>query len=176
VRPRTKSALLLAAVLALGMVLGGLITGTVVDRRLTRIEALRTSRGLAFMLEEVVRPRDEEQRSAFRALVDSATPRYAEVFESTGAELRALNDSVVAAVRPMLDENQAKRLEEYLTMRRDGRFGRRGEPGARRGEPGDRRRRPPPDGGRIRRPGEDGRAPPADRTVPDSAAGSDPTS
>lgn len=160
---RTKSALLLAAMLALGMVLGGLITGSLVSRRLARIEALRTSRGLAFMLEEVVRPRDADQRAAFRAVVDAATPRYAEVFESTGAELRALNDSVMAAVRPLLDDDQARRLEEYLSMRRNRRFGPRGEEGGRPGERGEGRRRRPPPGG-----GPEGR-PPFDRPAPDSA-------
>lgn len=142
--PRTKSAVFLLGAVGLGMVLGGLVTGAIVDRRLERIEQLRTSRGLAFMLEEVVRPRDAEQANAFRDIVDSAAPRYASIFDETGERLSALNDSVMAAVRPLLDEEQAERLEEFLQLRRDGRF-RRG-PDRRGGDPERRRRRRPPAG------------------------------
>ncbi len=58
--PRTKSILLLAGVLLLGMLLGALGSGTVFNRRLAKIAELRTSRGMAFVLEEVVRPETEE--------------------------------------------------------------------------------------------------------------------
>lgn len=144
--PRTKSVVFLSGAVVLGMILGGLITGAVVDRRLDRIEQLRTSRGLAFMLEEVVRPRDAEQASAFRDIIDSAAPRYASIFDDTGERLRALNDSVMAAVRPLLDDEQSERLEKFLRLRRDGRF-RRG-PERRGGDPERRRRSRPPGGDR----------------------------
>lgn len=94
------------------------------------------------MLEEVVRPETEEQRQAFREVIDETAPAYAAVFENTGEELRALNDSVIARVRPILTPEQTQRLEEHLTMRR-GRLGPR-RSGERQGGPG-RRRRPPPE-------------------------------
>jgi hypothetical protein len=140
---RTKSALLLGFVLLLGIVLGALGSGTVFQRRMASIAELRTSRGMAFMLEEVVRPETEEQREAFRVVIEETAPAYAAVFESTGDELRALNDSVLARVSPILTPEQAQRLEEHLTMRRSGRFGPRGG-GERQRSPG-RRRGPPPE-------------------------------
>ncbi|TFG63413.1 MAG: hypothetical protein E4H28_06430 [Gemmatimonadales bacterium] len=137
---RTKSTLLLAGVLLLGMLLGALVSGTISNRRLASIAELRTSRGMAFVLEEVVQPANEEQRNAFRAVIEETAPEYADVFERTGAELRALNDSVLARVRPLLTQEQVERLQGYLTMRREGRFGPRNERGNPRKENPNRRR------------------------------------
>ena len=150
---RTKSMLLLSGVLLLGMLLGALASGTVFNRRLTRIAELRTSRGMAFVLEEVVRPETEEQRQAFREVIEEMAPAYAEVFERTGTDLRALNDSVLARVRPLLTEQQSERLQRYLTMRRDGRFGPRHDRGWPRGQSPNRHpRRVPNDSLRGRSP------------------------
>ena len=138
---RTKSILLLSGVLLLGMLLGALASGTLSNRRLARIAELRTSRGMAFVLEEVVRPETEEQRRAFREAVEEMAPAYADVFERTGTELRALNDSVLAQVRPLLTEEQTERLQHYLTMRREGRLSPRRERIRPRGQGSDRRPR-----------------------------------
>lgn len=150
---RTKSMFLLSGILLLGMLLGALASGTLSNRRLARIAELRTSRGMAFVLEEVVRPETDEQRRAFREAVEEMAPAYADVFERTGTELRALNDSVLAQVRPLLTEEQSERLKHYLTMRREGRLSPRHERVRPRGERSDRRpwrapndsaHRPPP--------------------------------
>ncbi len=122
---RTKSALLLAGVLVLGILLGALASGSMFNRRLGRIAELRTSRGMAFVLEEVVRPETEEQRRAFRDVIEETAPAYAEVFERTGADLTALNESMLARVRPLLTPEQTERLQRHLSMRRNGRFGTR---------------------------------------------------
>ena len=140
---RTKSMLLLGGVLILGMLLGGLVSGTMSNRRLATIAELRTSRGMAFLLEEVVRPETEQQRQAFRQAVEQTAPAYADVFERTGSELRALNDSVLAQVRPLLTDDQSERLQHYLTMRREGRLGPRHDRARARGESPNRRRSRP---------------------------------
>jgi len=140
--PRTKSILLLAGVLLLGMLLGALGSGTVFNRRLAKIAELRTSRGMAFVLEKVVRPETEEQRQAFREVIEATAPGYADVFERTGTDLRALNDSVLARVRPLLTEQQTQRLQRYLTMRIEGRLSPRHDRSRSRGQnPTDRRMR-----------------------------------
>lgn len=140
---RTKSALLLAGVLVLGMVLGALASGTMFNRRLATIAELRTSRGMAFALERVVRPETEEQRQAFRELIEQTSADYADVFERTGEELRTLNDTLLARVRPLLSPEQTERLEHHLKMRREGRLGADRDRG-RRGRDGPRRRHPRP--------------------------------
>lgn len=143
---RTKSMLLLSGVLLLGMLLGSLASGTIFNRRLTQIAEFRTSRGMAFVLERVVRPESEEQRQAFREVIEETAPAYTDVFERTGTDLRALNDSVLARVRPLLTEQQATRLEHYLTMRRDGHLGPRHSRGRSHGQsPNHRRTRRLPD-------------------------------
>ena len=144
---RTKSALMLGGVLLLGILLGALASGSMFNRRLSRIAELRTSRGMAFVLEKVVRPETEEQRRAFREVIEETAPGYAEIFERTGAELTALNDSLLARVRPLLTPEQTERLQRHITMGRDGRFGSRPERSRSRGPNRYRRRsrRPPHD-------------------------------
>ncbi len=144
---RTKSALLLAGVLVLGILLGALASGSMFNRRLGRIAELRTPKGMAFVLEKVVRPETEEQRRAFREVIEEIAPGYAEIFERTGAELTALNDSLLARVRPLLTPEQTERLQRHLTMRRGGRFGPRHDRSGSRGSSRNRHRswRPPDD-------------------------------
>jgi len=149
---RTKSMLLLSGVLLLGVLLGALASGTVSNRRLARIAELRTSRGMAFVLEEVVRPETDEQRKAFREAVEEMAPGYADVFERTGTELRALNDSILAQLRPLLTVKQSERLQHYLTMRREGRLNPRHDRGRPRGQSPNRRPRRAPNDSAYRRP------------------------
>ena len=59
---RGKSAVLLFAVLVLGILLGILANGVMVNRRMERLASMRTGPGLAFFIEDAVKPQSEEQR------------------------------------------------------------------------------------------------------------------
>lgn len=144
---RTKSTLILIATLALGIVLGSLITGAAVNRRLDRIAEMRTARGMAFFLERAIQPESEEQREAIRAVLDDAAPAFTEVMRESRERMARLTDSLRAELEPLLSDEQKARLEEGMRMRRGGPpFG----------APGDR----PPPGAEPGRPGPDGHARP----------------
>lgn len=165
---RTKSTLILIATLALGMVLGSLITGAAVNRRLERIADMRTARGMAFFLERSIQPESEEQRAAIRAVLEDAAPAFTEVMRESRERMARLTDSLRAELEPLLSEEQRERLDEGMRMRHGGPpFGPPGE----RGGPGPEPRRPRPDGADRPRDGRRGAPPPpADTTVPASPA------
>jgi hypothetical protein len=135
----TKSALLLLATLVLGMVLGSLLTGALNQRRLERLAEMRSARGMAFFLEDVVDPENSEQREAIRAVLDDASPRIAAAMQESRERMRALTDSVRSELDPLLTDEQRRRLDERMRIGR-GRIP-FGPPGAR--GPDDERHRGP---------------------------------
>ena len=151
----TKSALMLFSTLLIGMLLGSLITGAVINRRMRSLAEMRSARGLAYFLEDVVEPESAEQREAIRAVLDEAAPKFSEVMLASREQMRALTDSVLAELDPLLTEEQRARLEERM------RIGPRGAPGGSRPEDDRRRRRPRPEGNR-----DSGVPPPASHDGP----------
>jgi galactokinase len=138
----TKSALMLFSTLLIGVLLGSLITGAVNNRRMRSLAEMRSARGLAIRFEEMVRPESEEQREAIRAILDEAAPEFAAVMLESRERMRALRDSVLAELDPLLTEEQRERLEEGM------RIGPRGAPGGPRPDDDRRHRRPRPEGNR----------------------------
>ena len=136
---RTKSAILLLTVLALGILIGVLVNGALVNRRLDRLARMRTGPGLAFFLEEAVKPRSEEQRAQIREILDAAAPRFAEVFERTREEMRALSDSVMSELSGVLSDEQMEELRRHVELRAR-------RPPRGHGREGEWRRGPPPGG------------------------------
>lgn len=141
----TKSVLMLFSTLLIGVLLGSLTTGAVNNHRMHNLAEMRSARGLAFYLEDVVQPVSEEQREAIRAVLEEAAPRFAETMVESRERMRELTDSVRAELDPLLTEDQRQRLEERMRIGRGMPHGSPGEPGS---DAERRRRRPPPDGDR----------------------------
>ncbi|MBT8478504.1 MAG: hypothetical protein KJO06_06275 [Gemmatimonadetes bacterium] len=157
---RTKSALLLFAVLVLGVAIGILASGVLHNRRLDRIARLRTAPGIIRLVERAVEPESEEQRAAIREIMEGAAPRFAETFQRTQEEMRVLSDSVMSELEEVLTAAQLEDLREQMLMRR-------GRPPSdewngreRAGRRGPRDGGPPPDGRPP--PPRDGAPPPED--------------
>ena len=150
---RTKSAFLLLAVLVLGMVIGILLSGVMLNRRMDRIARLRTAPGIIRLVERAVEPESEEQRAAIREIMEDAAPRFAETFQRTQEEMGALSDSVMSELEAVLTPAQLEDLREHMLMRRgrppaDERRGREGQgrrPPRGDGPPPDDRPPPPPE-------------------------------
>ena len=145
-KPGTKSVLILFATLLIGMVIGSLVTGALNNRRLDRLVEMRSGRGMAYFLEEVVRPESPEQREQIRAVLEAAGTRFAVEMEGSSDRMRQLADSVRAELEPLLTPEQRERLDERMRITR----GRMpfGPPGARGPEDGRPRHRPETDGRR----------------------------
>jgi hypothetical protein len=142
----TKSMLLLFSTLLIGMALGSLLTGAINQHRLERLAEMRSARGMAYFLEDVIRPESTEQREAIRAVLDSAAPKFAAAMQESREKMRALTDSVRAELDPLLTDEQRDRMDDRMRIGRGGQpFG---PPGARGPDDDRRRRRPHPDGGR----------------------------
>lgn len=132
-RARTKSVLILSATLLIGIVLGGVISGAIVNRRLQQLTELRRPGGFEFFLEHAIQPEDEQQAEAIHDVLERMGPRFHEILERSHTEMEALRDTVRAELEPILTEEQKERLEAHTRMR----------PGLMR-PPGLRGPRPPP--------------------------------
>lgn len=117
---RTKSALLLLAVLVLGIVIGMLVSGVLHNRRMDRIARIRTGPGIVQLVERAVQPESEEQRAQIHEIMEGAAPRFAEMFQRTQEEMRTLSDSVMSELEAILTPEQFENLEEHMLMRRRG--------------------------------------------------------
>jgi hypothetical protein len=117
VRARTKSVLILSATLLIGIVLGGVISGAIVNRRLQHLTELRRPGGLSFFLEHAIQPESEEQAEAIHDVLDRMGPKFHEILEQSHREMEALRDSVRVELDPILTEEQKERLEERTRMR-----------------------------------------------------------
>ncbi len=116
--PRTKSTLLLLATLVIGLVLGALLNGYFVRQRLDRIGHFATPLGFGERIERAIEPTSEEQREAIRAVLDDAAPKAVAIMRESRSRMAALNDSVKAELGNVLSEDQMKRLDERMRLRR----------------------------------------------------------
>jgi len=138
-----SAALLLAATLVLGVLLGVLGAGAL---RL-RFERGRPPMGppnperegrpgaFAEHMEAVIAPTDSAQRSALRLVIERTAARNRMLIEQLNRTLRASVDSMRVELAPMLREDQRERLEQAVArlpaVRGPGGAGRRGPPGER---------------------------------------------
>lgn len=114
---RTKSALLLLAVLVLGVAIGILASGVMHNRRMEDLARIRMGPGIGPLVERAVEPESEEQRARIRAVMDGAAPRFAEVFERTREEIGSLSDSVMSELEAVLTPEQMESLRRHMDMR-----------------------------------------------------------
>ena len=137
----TKSVLILATTLVLGMILGALLFGSIQRHRFRHALSLARPQHFTATLERALKPRDDAQREAIRAILDSLDGRMRNDREERAVAMRARLDSLEAHLAPILSEDQRERLHEHLTQHK----------GA--------VRRPPPLGRRMPPPGRGARAP-----------------
>ena len=115
-RGETKSALILAATLALGVALGAVGSGALARGRTERMRELGRPDGFAAHMEEIIRPRDEAQRAALRPALDATARRNGEIIRAAHVQLRAELDSMRARVAPLLDDAQRARLDDFARL------------------------------------------------------------
>lgn len=111
---RTKTILILIGTLVLGGIVGAFVTGAVVDQRMERLHTLRTQHGFAESMEQAIGITDESQRMEVRPILQEASVRLEENMSECKAAGRGIIDSMRAELRPLLDEQQEQRLEEYF--------------------------------------------------------------
>jgi hypothetical protein len=127
---RLKSALIVAATLVLGILVGAVAVGALHHRRINRIRELRDRDGIASVIRRQVRP-SPEQREPLRAILRTYEPRLSQMRQSHREEMERVLDSLADELDDVLTPAQMQRL------RRNGPPP-PGEPGMRRGR-GERR-------------------------------------
>ncbi|GIV62153.1 hypothetical protein GQ464_016840 [Rhodocaloribacter litoris] len=125
-KARTKSVLVLFATLIVGIALGALSAGVVINKRLDKLRELGRPSGFSMYLERVIEPVDEVQRRQIRAVLQATGERLAALRQRHYAEMRAVIDSSRAALDTLLTPEQHERLAQWLE--RDRRMFRRRPP------------------------------------------------
>ena len=128
-KARTKSALLLVATLVVGLLVGAVTTGSIVNNRLDELKAMRSRGGFTGMLERVIEPTDEAQRAQIRAVLEGSEARFSEALRECRGFHSAARDSMRADLDSVLTPAQQNRLDQWLSRDRKSRNGRRGRNG-----------------------------------------------
>ena len=152
----TKSTLLLAGTLALGLVLGASGAGAISRQRRAELRTFGRPPGFARHVTEVIQPRDSAQSAQVQPVIERAAERNRRIIRAANDSLRASIDSLRLELAPLLDEPQKERLARMTQTLPPFGAGRPG-PG------GPRPQRPPPPGGPE---GERGPPPPEDGGPP----------
>ena len=106
-KTQVKTGLILAVTLLIGMVLGALIFGAVMQHRIKQAAlGMRTPRGLLKMMEATL-DLDESQK----VVVDSLLMRHHERMFRMRSELRSMMDSLNKELEPHLTQEQIEKLE-----------------------------------------------------------------
>jgi len=169
-KTEAKSLLLLLGTMSLGVLLGAAGNGTVQRERREQADEIRHPDGFVEHMMDVIRPKDEAQRSAILPVVQATGARNEAIMRSAHTQLRAALDSMRMRLAPRLDAEQRARLEEFARMPpppgmpgpHHGGPGMRGGPGHPGGPPRDGWGPPPPprDGDGSPPPPRDGGRPP----------------
>lgn len=120
--PRTKSILLLLSTLALGVVLGAVLTGWWIQERADRVRGLRTVDGFVERVTRNVEPTSDAQRDSVQAIAHRSALRLQTLRQNHRRETFATLDSMRQAFEPVLTDKQMARLGRRLPDG-PGRFG-----------------------------------------------------
>ncbi|MFQ5569222.1 MAG: hypothetical protein ACE5G0_06080 [Rhodothermales bacterium] len=123
---RTKSIFLLFATLVVGLLVGGFATSALHNQRLERIRNLSSRGGFIDMMDEVIQPTSETQRTQIHAVLERSEARFSEARNECRVRYAAARDSMRAELAPLLTADQQTRFEEWLARDRRPRRNHRG--------------------------------------------------
>lgn len=142
-----KATLVLAVTFVSGIVVGALARGSWAERH-ERGPGRPPSGGgrgagavgFVQLMEDVIQPRDSAQRAALRPFLEATDMRNRAIVDGARTSMRETLDSLRAALRPRLDDEQLARFDDFARRQpRDGRgppgLDGRGGPGGGRGPP-----------------------------------------
>jgi len=109
---RTKSVGIIIGTLLVGILLGSVITGAVYQSRAEKQKRLRKPGGFVEHMQEMIDPHDEAQWQTIQPIVEETGRRHKEIMERAHGEMKGAFDSMLVELKPHLDEDQLKRLQE----------------------------------------------------------------
>lgn len=162
---------MISATLLVGVLIGALATGAILNQRVEELQALRRQGGVVRFMERIIEPTDARQRAELRAVLDEFASRQMEIRQATFEEHRALFNTLREELDEILTPEQKQDLRAW--MDRESRRGPRfvGPPPFAQPREEGRRRMRRPDSLRRRAAPFDGRRPPPEgERPPDSTA------
>ncbi len=116
---KSKSALVLLGTLVLGIVIGVLLQTAVHNQRMETARSLRNRGALSDVIERVVKPRNEDQAEAIRALVTRYEAKLSGMLRESWRTRGTLFDSMrQALVDSVLFDDQVTALDEWRERNR----------------------------------------------------------
>lgn len=151
---RTTSVLIILGTLLVGITIGAMATGALMNHRLDELEALRMQGGVQSYLKKGIQPTDPTQAERIQAAIEHVESRQLALRREMFSRHRVLFDSLRTELDLILTDAQKEQIRAMLARERDEFRQRRGR--------GDG---PPPfapDGDFRRRPRHRGDGPPPD--------------
>ncbi len=110
---KTKSTFILLGVLAIGVTIGALASGTLQQQRKNRFERMPPHERFFSFMKSVVEP-SEEQRDAVERIIENRSEQLRELHETHQTGVIAIYDALRADLQTLLTDEQKKRFEEQI--------------------------------------------------------------
>ncbi|MCH8981383.1 hypothetical protein IH922_05130, partial [candidate division KSB1 bacterium] len=110
---KTKSTFILLGVLAMGVTIGALASGTLQQQRKNRFERMPPHERFFSFMKSVVEP-SEEQRDAVERIIENRSEQLRELHETHQTGVIAIYDALRADLQTLLTDEQKKRFEEQI--------------------------------------------------------------
>ncbi|MCH7753963.1 hypothetical protein IH970_02405 [candidate division KSB1 bacterium] len=110
---KTKSTFILLGVLAIGVTIGALASGTLQQQRKNRFERMPPHERFFLFMKSVVEP-SEEQRDDVERIIENRSEQLRELHETHQTGVIAIYDSLRADLQTLLTDEQKKRFEEQI--------------------------------------------------------------
>ncbi len=110
---KTKSTFILLGVLAMGVAIGALASGTLQQQRKHRFERMPPHERFFLFMERVIEP-SEEQRDDVERIIETRAEQLRELHETHQTGVIAIYDSLHADLQTLLTDEQKKRFEEQI--------------------------------------------------------------
>lgn len=110
---KTKSTFILLGVLAIGVTIGALASGTLQQQRKNRFERMPPHERFFSFMKSVVEP-SEEQRDDVERIIENRSEQLRELHETHQTGVIAIYDSLRADLQTLLTDEQKKRFEEQI--------------------------------------------------------------
>jgi hypothetical protein len=116
---RSTSILIVLGTLLVGIAIGALATGAIMNNRLDELEALRMQGGVQSFLERGIQPVDDAQRERIREVIEGAGSRQMELRRTMFQQHRILFDSLREELDVILTDDQKEELRVMMMRERE---------------------------------------------------------
>lgn len=114
-----KPTLALGGTFLLGLLVGGLLVGTLVYHRVSDLARLRTQTGFVEQMMDTIEPTDADQRAAIRPILTATGQTVERTLTHSRDSLRTELQHMREALAPHLTPEQADRLTTFFDRLRD---------------------------------------------------------